>query len=132
MDRRQIFELQQRRQVCVRINELKSNCHNLTQARDDLLNRLTKLNEVVDVLIQEKTNDKYDAEFDLDLALDRRAPRATSETNDLTIKRSNILSQHDKTSHQQVPSDAFKVKLSICLQEVIKKAEDIAKLSGRV
>lgn len=140
-DRRQPSEIHQRRQVCARINELKSNCENLTQVRDNLLSRLRGLNDVADKLIDEKRQNKYDPNLRVDLTSyqpnkasnrvqnrgNQLPPTSTFATNDL-INKDNLLYRREQIS-QSSPSDAFKIKLSFCLQEVVHKAEEIAELS---
>lgn len=145
-ERRQIFEIYDRRQVYDRINELKSSCQNMTHTRDSLLSRLSELNEAVDRLIAEKKNGQYDQQTTSDLFGDRasRAPiyqnrdapsydaqKFTSATNDLN-DRYKFSSRHKQeliASPKSTPSDAFKTKLSLCLHEVVHKAEEIVELS---
>ena len=135
-----------RRRLCDRINELKSSCDNLTQTRDNLLNRLSNLNEAADRLIAEKKNGQYDQQTTSDLFGDtlsrapiyqnRDAPSHdaqifTSATNDLN-DRYKFSSRHKQeliASPNSTPSDAFKTKLSLCLNEVVHKAEEIVELS---
>lgn len=139
-DRRQISELHDRRQVHDRINELKSSCENLTQIRENLLGRLNELNEVADRLIDEKNN-QHDALMRNDpvgvmishasIHQTRDRQKFTSATNDLNYRYKSSSRRENETipSHKLAPSNAFKMKLSLCLHEVVHKAEEIVELS---
>lgn len=158
--------LTQRRQVCHRISELRSNCDRLIQVRDSLSARLDELNEVVDRLIGEKRSKKYDSQLKNNLTSHNVAiecsktyktqhelqtpsslaahasavitttttattiPTVTTTTTTTTITTTaDLADNHDSLSRRNSPSDAFKTKLSHCLQEIAPKADEIVKFS---
>lgn len=99
-DNRQKSELYERRQVCARIKELKSNCEELTQTKNNLLIRLKELNEITDRLIEGNRN------TELSPYLDTRVEASESG-----------------------PSTAFKCKLAHYLGEIMQKAEELSVMS---
>lgn len=150
MEPRQSSEFNQRRQVYARINELKSSCKHYTIIRDDLSNRLSELNKVVDHLIAEKRVARYDPHLKIDStsfyhintepsqsykSSHRSEKQPDSSTNnDLNVVNyDNSSSRRDPNySDPKSSSDAFKIKLSHCLQEIEPKAKEIFKHSERL
>lgn len=138
-----IGELHDRRRFYNRILELRSSCENLSQIRENLLYRLKDLNEMADSLITEKDHDQNSRppaaamtrtnEHLVDQQYETR-PKYTSATNDLN-HRYEIDAQRRQdqpTTHKATPSNAFKLKLSLCLQEVVSKADEIVQLSDHI
>lgn len=137
----QTSEIVQRRQICSRINELKSSCEKLTKIRDDLSIRLSKLNEVVDQLIAEKSVKKYDPHLKIDLTtyhiIDSIEPSKSykyhREQTSPTMTTGNTgSSRHNNNPSQKPSSDAFKIKLFHCLREIAPKAKEIVEISERL
>lgn len=142
-ERQQSYEITQRRKICNRINELQSSCKNLTEMRNNLSGRLSDLNKIVDQLLAEKTLNKYDSNLKIDLTschIDSEVLRShksncehQQQQRQPTLK--DLMKSHDFSSlrnsiaAQTPPSDAFKIKLSDCLQEIIPKAKEIVKVS---
>lgn len=152
MDQRQALEIADRRRAQTQIDELKRNCEQFVRERDTLSKKLSELNEIVDKLIYEKKTNKYDSSWKIDLKpyFNITSPESTKPSsspsnyhwNQLpsSINRNNDLisdNNHDnlslfhreQNSNQKTPSDAFKIKLFHCLQEIEQKAEEISKLS---
>lgn len=150
---RQPSEIYKRRQIHIRINELKRNCEQLRHTKNDLLVKLRELNEKADQLIAERDQVKSQVKTDLfgskfrhptyqTRELPREVPKfssklATDDLNDFTSKFSPPSSSH--RGEEEIanpikgrPSDAFKTKLSRCLDDVMQKAEQIAELSEQL
>lgn len=101
-------DIQERIWAAARVEELVSSCGKLTKKRDELANRLARLDETVDQLIAEK---------------ELRKSAAASPI---------VVHDNPKPTTSQQPgtaSDAFKMKLAACLPELTSKAEDILELS---
>lgn len=147
--RQQISEINERRQVYNRINELKSNCEKLKHLRENLRSRLSELNDAADKLVDERSSDQYESCLRTDLIGVEATPQrtihhqnreqnftSTLATNDLNDKCRLFSSRDERervgSSQRVPPSDAFKMKLSHCLFEVVEKAEEIVDLSERL
>lgn len=141
-ERRQFSELNQRRQVCDRINELKSRCEYLSKIRDNLCTRLSELNNIVDRLLVERDAEKHNPPLKIDSApnhiitessktykVQREQLPQPTDTNDL-IPKFDSSSRRDQNPCQKYPSDTFKMKLSQCLQEITPKAIEILEIGG--
>jgi hypothetical protein len=147
-------EIYKRRQIHDRINELKIKCEQLRQTKDSLVSKLRELNEAADQLIADKDNVNSQVRADLfgakflrsvpykshhDLTHDVPQFGSKSATNSLNQFRSKFSSPSSHRNEQETlaplsgqPSDAFKMKISLCLHEVMEKAEEIAELSDRM
>lgn len=142
--RNKISELNERRHAYSRINELKSNCEKLKHLRENLRTRLSELNEAADKLVSERNGDQAKP----CPRTDPLGVRTTSEqviyqnftsassSNDLNDKY-KLSSRNDSnepyaSSQRFHPSDAFKRKLSHCLNEVVQRAEEIVELSEQL
>lgn len=143
-DHRQISELNQRRQVCDRINELKSRCEYLSKIRDNLSTRLNQLNRIADKLLTEKDATKDDfclkndagpyritVEHSKTYKIHREHKPQSTNTHDL-ISKYDASSRCDQNSCQKPPSDTFKIKLTQCLQEITPKAIEILEIGGQL
>lgn len=135
-DRLQHSELHDRRQIYNRISDLKSSCENLARIKQDLLSRLSELNDVADRLIDEKNNQNI-RPTRRDIVVERldeyqTQPKYSSEMNDLNRQYKFATHHEITTTHKSKPSNAFKLKLSLCLQEVVSKAEEIVQLSDHI
>lgn len=149
---RQSNEIDRRRQFHDRINELKMNCEELRHTKDDLLVKLRELNEKADQLMAERDQVKSQVKTDLFGSKFRHSTYQTRElphevaqfssrlaTDDLNDFRSKFSSSSSHRGEQEIanplkgrPSDAFKTKLSRCLDEILQKAEQIAELSEKM
>lgn len=130
-------EITQRRQICIRINELKSSCAELTGFRDHLQSRLSELNKIVDHLIAEKRAEKYDPNLKINLASYQLSNDQHSHLNRPHEKQaytSNLTSDDliPAVRYSQKSSDSFRLKLSYCLQEITSKADEIDELSEQL
>lgn len=141
--RPQLSEITQRRQFCTRINELKSSCEELAERRDDLYKRLCELNTIVDKLkagekdpdlrVGSTSHQSGDQFFQNSQKSQREPPISYSKTTrDLTSKYGFSSHHHDQYFRRKSASDAFKIKLSYCLQEILPKANEIVELAGQV
>lgn len=139
-DRRQIYETDQRRQVSSKIDQLKSNCDELTQLKASLSNRLSMLTDTVDKLIEEKISGKRDPNLKIELPHSSRGrlfQHNSRETGTIpkSLSSGNIdLANDDKQLSKQptYPSDTFKIKFYHCLKEILPKAEGISRLSEQI
>lgn len=135
----QISELHERRQFYYRISDLQSNCEKLKNLREKLRTRLSELNEAVDKLNDERSRDRHDSNpkpYVVQSASQQAIYQNFASklaTNDLSDKYKFSSPHHQQepigSSQTYPPSDAFKMKLSHCLYEVVEKAEEIVDLS---
>lgn len=150
-------ELTERMQISYRIRDLQSNCEHLTKVRDDISERLVRLDDLLDKLIAEKRDNKYNLDLSIDSLLTRpkrgsayQVAAGYTSSNQTKIPVGNEKFLQDKTNDpsgnvqrdflpptcstpiQDTPrepaTEAFKVKLNEYLQDLYPKVDEIANL----
>lgn len=76
-DLQRASDLHERQQISSRISELSLDCERLVQTKNDLIVRLSKLNDVTDKLLIEKQTKKYDPSLKIDLAINNGIPTSS-------------------------------------------------------
>lgn len=147
-------DIRERRRIYNHIKTLESECENLTNTIVNLTDRLERLDNVVDKMIAEKDAPKrhdaciqktdvlsYHGDHHNQQNLQQYSKQLpTSSSNGLIQTKSHddlnynssSLRRVDQNICQKTPSDAFKLKLSLCLQEISSKADDIFNLSQQL
>lgn len=131
MKDRQLCEIIQRRQIWSRINDLKTNCKELTEQHEVLEKRLNDLTDVVDQLIAERSSKKYNPDLKIDFPAFKAAASTSSTENHRADERNYSNSDRPVSNeNMKTASDAFKCKLYYHLNEVGPKAVEILKLTA--